>query len=129
MSIPAPMIIGAYTFPQTDTLRPGILQIGARGVYVFSPAKEVRTNGRGEAVTAGYASAKWTWTYTTYQDYYWLAQFLCGGLASRRFTSAKLYNEHDELTDFTHCIVKRPTFEDRSGLEYLNVTLIIERIR
>lgn len=134
MSVPAPMTFGGTAVPQTDGS--GNLRLGATGHYVYTVPQNVGNNGQGLAVTAGFASATWTWDMLDDTDWGWLINTLLAGFASKRYTGtppglasgAQLYLNRPVLWDFISCVVIYPTQDDFYGGYHRNVVLKIERI-
>lgn len=100
-------------------------------VYMYSPPRTVTKNGRGLAVTAGYATLIWTYQYLHQGQFDWWYTTLLGDDASRQYTgngTTKLYNQQNVLTDHDSCIVHRPVYERTDGDMYYGVTVLIDRL-
>lgn len=94
-----------------------------RGTYIFNPPAIIGVNGAGHPVTAGPASAVWTWAYMTQAEWDWWAITRIGGANAYLEADLRLYNQHNVEANFTDGVVERPTYERvRNGL-YLNVSI------
>lgn len=102
-----------------------------RGSYTFEPPPVVRKNGLGEAITAGFSKLTWKWTRLSQTEMNFLLTTVLGGAATKSITAnpaLRTYNHQNVLTNYTSCIVQRPTWERWSGNRYQGVTLEIEQI-
>lgn len=95
------------------------------GEYAFDPGEVLGDNGRGASITAPYATLTWRFEFLTPAQMAWWCTTLLGGAASAEFTQCKLFNHLGALTTYSHCLVRRPTYERfRDGLLY-GVTVVI----
>lgn len=100
-----------------------------RGTYSFAQPPLGR-NGRGTAIAAPYATLTWQFDYMALDTTglaWWVTSLLSGAL-SAEFTQCKLFNHLGVLTNYTHCIVQRPTYSRfQDGLAW-DVTVQIDWI-
>ena len=113
------MHIGGTTIPTS---------MDNRGTYLFDPPKTIRTNGAGLAVASGYSTLSWNWARLNQTEWNWWCTTVLTGEASKRFTSAELYNHMNVLKTFTNCVVMRPTREKVKNGKYINVKIEIANI-
>jgi len=100
--------------------------IANRGRYLWQPPAIIGRNGRGEAVTAPYASVTWTWPYMTLDDYAFWIEDVLGGAASVDCTAILV--DHLQVSYVVSCTVLRPTYSHISGGLYRDVELQIDQI-
>lgn len=99
-----------------------------KGKYLFKHPEETGKNGLGEPVLGLFSSITWTFPNLTFAEFDWWLQSLLVNQKFRRFTSAQFYDDTRNLITYSHCIVKRPTFEHIRAANYENVTIQIDQI-
>lgn len=100
----------------------------ARGIYRFQPAPIVRTNGRGEAITAGYPSVTWEFPLLTIAEFNYWNTTLLAGAPSLLCTNTRLYNQVGTETLYNSAILLRPQYERFYGAFFRSVVITVTQL-
>lgn len=106
---------------------PTSIELGG-GKYRFV-REQLRINGDGEAVMAGYYTLTWTFDQMSLTDFTWIRSTLLGGAGSVKYSSASLYNDLGVQTSYTNAVAYMPTWDGAKGGYVEGVTWVIGRIR
>ena len=102
--------------------------IANRGRYTWQPPEIVAINGRGEAVTAAFATVTWQWDYLTLADYTFWIDTVLSEAGSLTCTTGTILVDHLQRVVAVNCVLMRPTYSHISGGLYRDVELKITRI-
>jgi hypothetical protein len=100
--------------------------------YNFTPNEIIGRNGKGEAIVSNNgASVEWTWASLNATEYDWLITTLLGDAASKEDSTSSgtiVYNHKRAEQTFNHCMILRPEYKMLRGVEYVEVTLLIDQL-